>query len=47
MSTWLVIAVTFAYAATAVDLLMRKDYGHALMFAGYAIANVGLIWAIA
>jgi hypothetical protein len=46
VSTWLVIAVTFAYAATAVDLLLRKDYGHAVMFGGYCLANCGLIWAI-
>jgi hypothetical protein len=46
MSTWLVIAVTIAYVLTAIDLAMRKDWGHAVMFAGYAWANVGLIWAI-
>ena len=43
MSTWLVIAVTVAYVATAVDLILRKDYGMALTFACYAGANVGLI----
>jgi hypothetical protein len=46
MSNMLVFLVTCAYAATAIDLYMRHDLGHAIMFAGYALANVGLIMAL-
>jgi len=46
MSTWLVIFVTLAYIGTAIDLGRRGDVGHCIMFAGYAIANLGLLLAL-
>lgn len=46
MSTVLVILVTLAYVGTAVDLGRRGDIGHCIMFAGYAVANLGLLMAI-
>ena len=46
MSSWLIIAVTIVYAWTALDLFIRKDIGHSIMFFGYAIANIGLLYAI-
>lgn len=46
MSEWLLAATGIAYLATAVDLYLRGQPGLALTFAGYAIANVGLIMAI-
>lgn len=44
-ATYLSIA-TLLYFLTAVDLLRNKDYGMCLTFAAYAMANIGLIWAI-
>ena len=46
MSTWLVILVTIAYVGTAVDLGRKGDIGHCIMFAGYAVANCGLLFAL-
>lgn len=46
MSTTLVIITTLCYALTAVDLYVKDDIGHAIMFAGYALANVGLLMAL-
>jgi hypothetical protein len=46
MSNMLVFLVTCAYAATAIDLYMRRDYGHSVMFAGYCIGNLGLLMAL-
>lgn len=46
MSEWLIAACALAYAATAVDLSMRGDYGLSLTFAAYAVANLGLLWSM-
>lgn len=45
MSEWLIAACGAAYAVTAADLMLRGQYGLALTFAAYAVANVGLVWA--
>lgn len=42
---WLLIAVTGAYAVQAA-LYARKHPAQALMLAGYAIANAGLLWTL-
>jgi hypothetical protein len=42
---WLLIAVTLAYSIQAA-LYARKHPAQALMLAGYAIANVGLLWSL-
>ncbi len=44
MATWLVIVVTVIYAVTAVSLGLKGQWGPCVMFAGYSIANVGIIW---
>lgn len=46
MSAVLVILVTLAYVGTAIDLGRKGDIGHCIMFAGYAIANLGLLMAL-
>ena len=46
MANWLVVAVTGAYFGTAVDLLLKGQTGFAIMFFGYSIANVGLLYAL-
>ena len=45
MSTWLIAIVTVLYAGVALAYWREKNPGMALAFAGYAVANVGLIWA--
>lgn len=46
MSNVLVILVTLAYVGTAIDLGRKGDIGHCIMFAGYAVANLGLLMAL-
>lgn len=46
MATWLVWVVTAIYGCVAIDLLIKRDFGHSLMFFGYSIANIGLVWAL-
>lgn len=46
MSEWLLAATGVAYLVTAVDLYLRGQVGLALTFAGYALANVGLIMTV-
>ena len=43
MSAWVLAGVTAAYVVTAVDLYVTGRPAMALCFAGYAIANIGLI----
>ena len=43
MSTWLVVAVTVAYAYTAIEQGMKGNMGTCIMFGGYCVANVGII----
>lgn len=45
MSGTLIGVVTLIYVAVAIALLLRDGRpGMALAFAGYALANIGLIW---
>jgi len=46
MTTNMILVVTLIYAATAVSFLLDKNPGMALCFAGYCIANLGIVWAI-
>ena len=45
MSTWLIGIVTFIYAGVAIDYGIRGNAGMCVVFAGYAVANIGLIYA--
>lgn len=45
MSTGLVLIVTALYGTIAVTQAAKGSWGFALMWASYAMANVGLIWA--
>jgi hypothetical protein len=44
LSTWLIIAVTLAYAFTACSLFANNKVGMGIVFTGYAIANLGFIY---
>lgn len=45
MATWALLAAAVLYLLTAADLYQQKQYGLALAFAAYALANIGLILA--
>lgn len=46
MSAWLIGLVTFVYVCTAAALWYEGRGGLAVVFAGYALANVGLIYDV-
>lgn len=35
---------TLLYAFICLSCLIQKDYSHSLMWAGYVLANIGLLW---
>ena len=43
MSRWLIAVVTLIYLVVAVDQWRKGAAGPALMFSGYALANVGVV----
>lgn len=43
MSVWLTGVVAVIYTATAVHLAVERKWGLVVMFAAYALANVGLM----
>lgn len=45
MGIVLMAIVSLIYLGVAVSMLTTGQYGMALTFAAYAVANVGLIWA--
>ncbi len=46
MSNWLVVAVTVAYAWTGLEQGLKGQVGFCIMFVGYALANIGLIYSM-
>lgn len=46
MSAGLISVVTLCYLGVAFDQLRLGNFGMALVWSGYAIANVGLIWSM-
>ena len=42
MSQWLVVLTGCIYLAVAVEQYLKGSLGTAIMFAGYAIGNVGI-----
>lgn len=47
MSVWLTGVVTAIYAITSGTLAWERRWGLAAMFAGYALANLGLMYELA
>lgn len=45
MSGWLIGIVTVIYIGVAISFWAEAKPGMALTFLGYAVANLGLIWA--
>ena len=46
MTTNMIWVVTAIYAATAISFAIERNPGMALCFAGYCLANVGIIWSL-
>jgi hypothetical protein len=46
VSTPLIALVTLIYVGVAVSELYAERPGMAVVFGGYAVANLGLIWSI-
>ncbi len=46
MSGWLIIAVTVVYAGISVEQLFKGNIPMAVVYAGYAFANIGLYMAV-
>jgi hypothetical protein len=45
MSSWLLAIVAVIYLGVAISYARERDYGMALAFIAYALANVGFIWS--
>ena len=43
MSTPLIVIVTLIYAGVAIDQAVHGSWGGAVMFFGYAVANLGVL----
>lgn len=39
-----IIISTLCYAFTCISCINQKDIPHAVMWAGYVFANLGLLW---
>ena len=46
MSAYLIALVTFIYLVTAITLWIEGKFGMSVVFLGYTLANVGMIWAV-
>jgi hypothetical protein len=46
MNTALIWIVTALYVGQAIVSLWYSQYSYTIIFAGYAAANIGLIWAM-
>jgi hypothetical protein len=46
MSAWLMGVVTLIYFYCCADLAVQKNYPMSLAYFGWAVANVGVIWAL-
>lgn len=46
IKTWPVMLATALYVAQTIILLWTRDWAGALIFASYALANIGLIWSL-
>lgn len=45
MSVWALAAASCLYLITCADYYLREDYGMALAFLAYAVANAGFVMA--
>lgn len=43
---YLLVAITVSYAVVGIDLARLGNYSMGLVFASYALANIGLIWSM-
>lgn len=45
MNVWLLSLVALIYIGVAVSYARERNFGMALAFVAYALANVGFIWS--
>lgn len=43
MSIFLILVVTFIYAGVALNEALSRNFAMAVVFGGYALANIGLM----
>ena len=43
MSVWLIVLTGLIYAGVSVDQFLKGNSGMGIVYAGYALANVGMI----
>lgn len=41
---WLVVVVTVLYVGAAIAYGLTRNWASVIVFSGYAIANIGVIW---
>jgi len=46
MSVWLIALTGVIYLGVAVDQAMKKQYGMATVYVGYALANTGFMFTV-
>lgn len=46
MSKWLIAVTGLIYAYIAVEQAVKKEWSMAIVYAGYAFANIGLYLAV-
>lgn len=46
MNSYLIAAVGLVYLWVSVTQLVRRDYGMAIVFGGYAFSNIGLMMGV-
>ena len=46
MSSWGLGCIGLIYAYCAFDMFRKGDMGHALAFAGWAVGQIGMVYAV-
>lgn len=46
MANWFIVAITAQYLIASLAYLWRGEYGSALMFFAYSLANIGFLYNI-
>lgn len=44
LGTWVIIVVSALYVIAGIAYIWQRQYGSALMFLSYALANIGFFW---
>ena len=44
ISVWAISISSVCYLTVSIDLLVKKDYQHSLMWFSYMVANLAMLW---